>query len=133
MSSLAIGLIVGAILLALTEIATKVSSETVNRENTKENISSPSKPEGKKYGIYVTEGGDTLEKIAEKIYDCRECWLAIYRINRGKVKKNPWKKLRSGIELRYPEKLSEEEKESLRREYMAWLKKISTMKVITED
>ncbi len=110
MSSLAVGLIVGAFLVALTEISNRIFS----------------------YKSYITKEGDTLEKIAKYLYDCKECWIIIYELNKDKLKKNPWKELEAGVQLRYKTYLTHYEKEQLKRDCISWLRKMSVGKVIPE-
>ncbi len=134
MSSLAIGLIIGAAILAVTEMVMFYPKRQVSEEPKKPAIERVEKRETVReiYGYYVTEGNETLEVVAKKLYGCRECWLSIYELNKDKVKKNPWKTLPEGIRLRYKKELTHQERENLKREYMSWLRRISTGKYLPE-
>jgi len=132
MSSLAVGLIIGAVILAVTEIVMFNPKKRVSEETKKGDIVKEKIVVSEIYGYYVTEGNETLESVAEKIYGCRECWLALYELNRDRLKKNPWKTLEKGIRLKYKKELTPEERENLKKEYMSWLRRISTGKYLPE-
>lgn len=135
MSSLAIGLVVGAFMLAITELVFNISKDNANKINNKAERKSVKKERvaaSAKYGFYTTREGDTLEKIAKTLYGCRECWFSIYDMNREKVKNNPWKRLKEGIKLKYKLNLTFREKEEMKEKYMEWLRKVSTGKLIPE-
>lgn len=138
MSSLAIGLIVGAVILAVTEIVVFYPKKQISKKAEEPTVLNTEKREERReiikdiYGYYMTEGNETLETVAKKLYGCRECWLSIYELNKSKVKKNPWKTLPEGIRLKYKKELTYQERENLKREYMSWLKRISTGKYLPE-
>ncbi len=149
MSSLAIGLIIGAFLLAISETISNIRNMTdMNNKYSTDikggKVKTDKKVQTEKYehntekkeliteGFYITKGGETLEAIAKEVYGCRECWLIIYDMNKEKLKKNPWKRLERGIRLRYKLALSEFEKKKLKERYLNWLRRISTGKTIPE-